>query len=130
MATILDDPLGRVLLDHVLITAADLRGQPELKAGLAAYVSDDGRLARIDLVQADPVFSAAALAEVNALRRRLDALLGDADWLRARAVVTGVNAQWAEIRACPWPTSGRSGSWCRSASTSSCWRLCVTPGRA
>jgi RND superfamily putative drug exporter len=50
-------------------------------------------------VQADPVFSAAALAEVDALRRRLDALLGDADWLRARAVVTGVNAQWADIRA-------------------------------
>ena len=99
VATILDDPLGRVVLDHVLITAADLRAHPELKAGLAAYVSDDGRLARIDLVQADPVFSAAALAEVDALRRRLDALLGDADWLRARAVVTGVNAQWAEIRA-------------------------------
>jgi putative drug exporter of the RND superfamily len=45
------------------------------------------------------VFSAAALAEVDALRRRLDTLLGDADWLRARAVVTGVNAQWADIRA-------------------------------
>jgi RND superfamily putative drug exporter len=99
VATILDDPLGRVLLDHVLITPADLRAHPELKAGLAAYVSHGGGLARIDLVQADPVFSAAALAEVDALRRRLDALLGDADWLRARAVVTGVNAQWADIRA-------------------------------
>ncbi len=99
VATILDDPLGRVLLDHVLITAADLRAHPELKAGLAAYVSDDGRLARIDLVQADPVFAAAALTTVDALRRILNALLGDADWLRARAVVTGVNAQWADIRA-------------------------------
>jgi RND superfamily putative drug exporter len=99
VATILDDPLGRTLLDHVLITAADLRAHPELKAGLDAYVSGDNRLARIDLVQADPVFSAAALAEVDALRRRLDALLGDADWLRARAMITGVNAQWADIRA-------------------------------
>jgi RND superfamily putative drug exporter len=99
MAAILDDPLGRALLDHVLITAADLHAHPELKAGLDAYVSRDGRLARIDLVQADPVFSAAALAQVDALRRSLDALLGEADWLRARAVVTGVNAQWADIRA-------------------------------
>lgn len=99
VAAILDDPLGQDVLDHVLITAADLRAHPELKAGLDAYVSGDGRLARIDLVQADPVFSAEALAEVDALRHRLDALLGDADWLRARAVVTGVNAQWADIRA-------------------------------
>lgn len=99
VATILDDPLGQTLLDHVLITAADLRAHPELRASLDAYVSDDGRLARIDLVQADPVFSAAALAEVDRLRRRLDALLDDADWLRARAMVTGVNAQWADIRA-------------------------------
>jgi RND superfamily putative drug exporter len=99
VATIVDDPLGRFLLDHVLITAADLRAHPELKAGIDAYLSDDGRLARIDLVQADPVFSAAALAEVDAIRRRLDALLREADWLRVRAVVTGVNAQWADIRA-------------------------------
>ena len=99
VATILDDPLSRALLDHVLITAGDVSAHPDLKAALDAYVSHDGRLARIDLVQADPVFSAAALAEVDALRRRLDALLGDADWLRARALVTGVNAQWAEIRA-------------------------------
>jgi RND superfamily putative drug exporter len=99
VATILDDPLGRELLDHVLITAEDLRAHPELKTGLDAYVSGDGRQARIDLVQSDPVFSAAALAEVDALRRRLHALLADADWLRARAVVTGVNAQWADIRA-------------------------------
>jgi RND superfamily putative drug exporter len=99
VATILDDPLGRFLLDHLLITAADMRAHPELKAGIDAYLSDDGRLARIDLVQADPVFSAAALAEIDAIRRRLDALLGNADWVRARAVVTGVNAQWADIRA-------------------------------
>ncbi len=99
VTTILDDPLGRVLLNHVLITPTDVHDHPELKASLATYVSPDGRLARIDLVQADPVFSAGALAEVDALRQRLDALLSDADWLRARASITGVNAQWADIRA-------------------------------
>jgi RND superfamily putative drug exporter len=99
VATIVADPLGQSLLDHVLITAADLRAHPELKAGLNAYLSANGLLARIELVQVDPVFSAAALAEVDALRRRLSALLGDVDWLRAAAVVTGVNAQWADIRA-------------------------------
>jgi RND superfamily putative drug exporter len=99
VATIVDDPLGQALLDHVLITARDLRAHPELKAGLDEYMSQSGLLTRIDVVQADPVFSAAALEEVDALRRRLGALLGDADWLSARALVTGVNAQWADIRA-------------------------------
>jgi RND superfamily putative drug exporter len=83
VATILGDPLGQVLLDHVLSTAADLRAHPELRTRLDAYISDDGRLARIDLVHVDPVFSAAALTEGGSLRR-LDALLDDADWLRAR----------------------------------------------
>jgi RND superfamily putative drug exporter len=98
LGTILDDPLGRSVLDHLLISGDDLRAHPELQTGFQTYFSGDGRLARIDLAQGDVLFSPAAIDQVDAIRRRVAEFLGDADWLRADAVVTGINADWADIR--------------------------------
>jgi RND superfamily putative drug exporter len=98
VAAILDDPLGRSLLDHLLITADDLRAHPELQAALNRYFSRDGRLARIDLAQADVVFWPAAIDQVETIRHRLAGFLGDAAPMGARAIVTGINADWTDIR--------------------------------
>ena len=72
--TILDDPVGRRALDRLLITAADGPRAPRAAPSFAAYITPDGRRARIDLVQADRVFSAAAMDQVETLRRRLERL--------------------------------------------------------
>jgi RND superfamily putative drug exporter len=98
VAAMLEDPQGRSVLDHLLITGDDLREHPELQAALDVYLSRDGRLARIDLAQADLVFSPAGINQVDALRRRLEQILGDAGWVEARAVFTGANAEWSDIR--------------------------------
>ena len=66
-------------LDRLLINAETVREHPELLRSFAAYISPDGRRARIDLAQADRVFSAAAMDQVETLRRRLRDYLGDLD---------------------------------------------------
>jgi RND superfamily putative drug exporter len=99
VAAILDDPLGQRLLDHLLITPDDLRDHPALQAALNAYCSSDGRLARLELAQADVVFSPAAIDQVDVLRRGLAGFLGASGGLGARAIVTGINAEWTDIRA-------------------------------
>jgi RND superfamily putative drug exporter len=98
LGTILDDPLGQSLLDHLLISGDDLRAHPELETGFQTYFSGDGRLARIDLAQGDVLFSPAAIDQVDTIRRRVAEFLDDAGWLRADAVVSGINAEWADIR--------------------------------
>jgi RND superfamily putative drug exporter len=99
VSAILDDPVGRRALDRLLINEETVRDHPELLPGFAAYLSPDGRRARIDLVQADRVFSHGAMDGVEAIRRRLDDYLGDLEGPRVTALVAGSNAESADIRA-------------------------------
>ena len=98
LSAILADPVGRRALDRLLVTPSTIRDNPALLQSFAAYLSKDGRRARIDVVQKDRVFSGAALDGSIALRSRLAAYLGGRDEPRATALVTGANAESADIR--------------------------------
>jgi RND superfamily putative drug exporter len=99
VASILDDPVGRRALDRLMINAETVRDHPELEGGFAAYLTADGRHARLDLTQSDRIFSHAAMDEVQTIRARLDAFLGEVDGMHVKAMVTGPNAESADIRA-------------------------------
>jgi RND superfamily putative drug exporter len=99
VSSILADPVGRRALDHLLINDETVRTHPELEQSFAAYLTPDGRRARIDLTQAERVFSHAAMDQVQSIRRRLAEFLGDAEGLRVTASVAGSNAESADIRA-------------------------------
>jgi len=97
VSSILNDPMGRRALDRLLITPTTVAEHPELHRSFAAYMSADGRLARIDLTQATRVFSAEAMEQVGVLRRRLHDYLDEAEWLPTKALFTGANAEAADI---------------------------------
>ncbi|MHC5543947.1 MMPL family transporter, partial [Singulisphaera rosea] len=98
VTTILDDPVGRRALDRLLITSETVRDHPELNASFNAYITPDGHQARIDLTQADRVFSAGAMDQVLTLRKRLDDYLGEVEGMSVKASLTGANAESADIR--------------------------------
>jgi putative drug exporter of the RND superfamily len=99
LAAVFDDPVGRRRLDTLMVTEDIVRKHPAIGESFAAYLSDDGRRARIDLSQRDRLFSSEASGEVERLRRLLNAGLAGNGWLNVRAYVTGINAEWADIRA-------------------------------
>jgi RND superfamily putative drug exporter len=99
VTSILDDPVGRRALDRLLINAETVRDHPELERSFAAYLTADGRHARIDLSQSDRVFSQGAMDEVENIRKRLADYLGEVDGPRVEATVAGPNAESADIRA-------------------------------
>jgi RND superfamily putative drug exporter len=99
VSSILADPVGRQALDHLLINDETIREHPELRQSFAAYLTADGRQARIDLTQAGRVFSHAAMDQVQSIRRRLTSFLADFEALRVTATVTGANAESADVRA-------------------------------
>jgi RND superfamily putative drug exporter len=99
---ILTDPVGRNALNRLLITPENIREHPELRASLANYISPDGHYARIDLVQADRLFSPEALDQVVTLRRQIREWLAEIKDEKGRhpgAAITGANAQAADTRA-------------------------------
>jgi RND superfamily putative drug exporter len=51
VSEILDDPVGRQTLNRLLITPRTVREHPDLLRSFAAYISPDGKKARIDLIQ-------------------------------------------------------------------------------
>lgn len=98
---ILRNDVGRKALDRLLITPENVKENAELQRALDAYITPDGRMARIDLVQADRVFSKEALDQVEQLRRQLREWLGeirDAQDSHPGAALTGPNAESADIR--------------------------------
>ena len=97
VAAILDDPVGHRALDRLLITQATVQDHPELLRSFAAYLSPDGRLARFDLTQSARIFSAEAMEQVHTVRRRLREYLDEDKAIRTRALVTGPNAESADI---------------------------------
>ena len=98
VSSILGDPVGRRALDRLMVDAETVQAHPELLRSFAVYITPDGRRARIELAQADRVFSGAAMDQVLSLRRRLNEYLGDLDGTPVRATVTGPNAEACDIR--------------------------------
>ena len=96
---ILKDPVGRRALNRLLITPETVRDNPDLLKSFAAYISRDGRLARIDLTPTDRVFSAQALDRVETLRRRLREYAGEMGPPEVFTAIAGPNAESADIRA-------------------------------
>jgi RND superfamily putative drug exporter len=101
VTAILNDPVGRHALDRLLITPENIRENPDLRRAFSTYISPDGRMARIDLVQADRIFSAEALDQVERLRRQLREWMAEVrpDAGRAPGVaLTGPNAGALDTR--------------------------------
>ena len=99
VSSILENPVGRRALNRLMITPETVRDHPELRRSFAAYITPDGRRSRIDLTQADRIYSAAAMDQVETLRRRTNEFLGDFEGLRVTARIAGENAESADIRA-------------------------------
>jgi putative drug exporter of the RND superfamily len=99
VTAILDDPVGRRALDRLLIDARTVHDNPELLRSFAAYITPDGRRARIDLTQADRLFSHKAMDQVVTLRRRLNEHLGEYQGIHVTAKIAGGNAESADVRA-------------------------------
>jgi RND superfamily putative drug exporter len=98
VAEILEDPVGRHTLDRLLISPRTVREHPDLLKSFAAYISPDGKRARIDVIQDEPMSSEAAMDQVVDLRRRLAEYLGESRWLKVSAGFSGANATSADIR--------------------------------
>ncbi len=99
VAAILDDPVGRRALDRLLVTAETIRDHPEIRDSFAVYLTADGKAARFDVIQGARMFSAEAMDQVLAIRRKLrDRLDEDGRPAGARTLVTGPNAESADIR--------------------------------
>ncbi len=99
VSSILENPVGRAALGRLMITPETVNDYPELRQSFAAYISPDGRRSRIDLTQADRIYSAAAMDQVQTLRSRTNEFLGDFEGLHVTARISGENAESAEIRA-------------------------------
>ncbi len=102
ISVILADPVGRRALDRLLITAETVQENPELLRSFEAYLSPDGRLARIDIIQLDRPMSQPAMEQVETIRTRLRDYLNEVNpetGLYPRAYVTGANAESADVRA-------------------------------
>ena len=99
VSSILENPVGRRALDRLMITPETVRDYPELRRGLDAYITPDGHRSRIDVTQADRIYSAAAMDQVEDLRRRTNEFLADFEGLHVTARISGENAESADIRA-------------------------------
>ena len=99
MTAILNDPVGRRALDRLLIDDRTVHDNPELLRSFAAYITPDGHRARIDLTQANRMFSHDAMDQVLTLRRRLNDYLGEYQGIHVTAKIAGANAESADIRA-------------------------------
>ena len=98
VTSILNDPVGRRALDHLLINDQTVHDNPELKRSFAAYITPDGHRARIDVTQANRMFSHDAMDQVVTLRRRLNDFLGEYQGVKVTAKVAGANAESADVR--------------------------------
>jgi RND superfamily putative drug exporter len=98
ITSILNDPVGRRALSRLLITAETVRDHPELLDSFAAYITNDGHRARLDLAQSAQIFSSEALDQVETIRRRLKDHLEEEDGMKVHALVTGANAGACDTR--------------------------------
>ena len=75
-----------------------MRANPALLQSFAVYITPDGHHARIDITQANRVFSDQAMDQVETLRQRLKEYLGEYDGVHVTASIAGVNAASADVR--------------------------------
>jgi putative drug exporter of the RND superfamily len=99
VSSILEGPVGRRALNELMITEQTVRDHPELRRSFDAYITRDGHRSRIDVIQADRIYSAAAMDQVETLRRRMNEFLGDFEGFPVTARISGENAESADIRA-------------------------------
>jgi RND superfamily putative drug exporter len=99
LTAMLNDPVGRRALDRLLIDERTVHDNPELLRSFAAYITPDGHRARIDLTQANRIFSHDSMNQVVTLRRRLNDYLGEYQGIHVTAKIAGANAESADIRA-------------------------------
>ena len=99
ISSMLDDPVGRRALDRLVVTPETVHDHPDLLRSFAAYIAPDGRRSKLVLTQADRIYSAAAMDQVESLRRRINDFLTDFESLHVTARITGENAESADIRA-------------------------------
>jgi putative drug exporter of the RND superfamily len=99
VSSILEGPVGRRALNQLMITEQTVHEHPELRRSFDAYVTRDGHRSRIDVIQADRIYSAAAMDQVETLRRRTNEFLGDFEGFPVTARISGENAESADIRA-------------------------------
>ncbi|MFO0951056.1 MAG: MMPL family transporter [Isosphaeraceae bacterium] len=98
VSAILNDPVGRRALDKLMLDERTVKAHPELGRSFEVYISKDGRRARFDLSQADPVFSDRAMDHVDNLRRKLSDYLADVEGPPIRALFSGTNADGSDVR--------------------------------
>jgi RND superfamily putative drug exporter len=99
ISSILTDPVGKRSLDKLLITPETIRDHPEILESLQTYLSSDGKTTRFDLTQTARIFSNKAMDEVVTLRRKIrDRLEEEGESLNLKILVTGANAESADIR--------------------------------
>ena len=98
LETVLDDPVGRRALDHLLVNRATITDHPELARSFATYITPDGHYARLDVAQGEQVFSAGAMNGVDLLNRKIKEFLADADGPEATALIAGSDAESADVR--------------------------------
>ena len=99
VTAILNDPVGRRALDRLLIDERTVHDYPELRRSFAAYITPDGRRARIDVTQGNRMFSHDAMDQVVTLRRRLNDYLSEYQGIHVTAKIAGGNAESADVRA-------------------------------
>jgi len=97
LKTIIDSPVGRRALDRLLITPENIKAEPRLREALDVYVSNDGRITRLDIEPEDPIFSVSAMQRVLSLRKRVTEFLNELDWIHARVQITGSAAGNADV---------------------------------
>ncbi len=99
LTTILNDPVGRHSLDHLLITPQTVQDNPDLKRSFDTYITADGKAARLDLIQRAQMFSAQSMDDVITLRRKLLDRIDEQDRpAGVKTYVTGSNAESSDIR--------------------------------
>jgi RND superfamily putative drug exporter len=99
VSSMLDDPVGRRALNRLMITRETIRDHPEIGRSFGAYITPDGHRSRIDLTQADRIYSVAAMDQAETIRRRTNDFLGDFEGLHVTARICGENAESADVRA-------------------------------
>lgn len=98
VSAILADPVGRRALDRLMVNAETVKAHPELNRSFEVYISADGHRARLELAQSDRVFSKGAMDGVDAIRRGVKQFLDEAEGPRARVLISGSNAESADVR--------------------------------
>lgn len=97
---ILADPTARTALNRLIVTAEDRKANPDLGRGLAAYISPDGTLARLDLAPKARLFSNIGLDQASKIRERLKTYLAEREGPKVvEAAIGGPNAGAADVRA-------------------------------